>query len=82
MPKVYFSDMDRALARFRRWYYDTKRSRDVTDKGVGKKLGKTSQAVSAKMRRDSKSEITLREAMVVFKAMNATDEEIIRLMRM
>lgn len=82
MPKIYFSEVDRALARFRRWYYDTKRSRDVNDADIAKKLGKSHQAVSAKMNKKSTAEVSLREAIVIFKEMNASDEEILRLMRM
>lgn len=84
MPKVYLSDSDRALARFRRWYHDTKPSRDVTDSKVARALGVSQPNVSMKMsiKKKKNTEITLRDAMLILQAMNATDEEIIHLMRL
>lgn len=84
MPKVYFSDADRALARFRRWYHDSKPSRDMTDAKMAKVLGIAQPNVSNKLKikGNTQTQISLREAMLILKEMKATDEEIIMLMRM
>ena len=83
MPKTYLSDADRALARFRRWFHDEKNRHDVNQADVAKRWGMTQQSVSQKLqvKGSSQTEITLRQAIILFDMMNATDEEILRLMR-
>ena len=84
MPKIYFSDADRAIARFRRWYHDSKPSRDMTDTKMAKVLGIAQPNVSNKLKvkGNTQTQITLREAMLILKEMKATDEEILKLMKM
>ncbi len=84
MPKIYFSEVDRALARFRRWYHDSKPSRDMTDSKMARVLGIAQPNVSNKLKikGNSQTQITLGEAMLILKEMKATDEEILRLMKM
>lgn len=84
MPKVYLSDADRALARFRRWYHDSKPSRDMTDAKLAKVLGIAQPNVSNKLKvkGNTQTQISLREAMLILKEMKATDEEILKLMKM
>ena len=84
MPKILFSDVDRAIARFRRWYHDSKPSRDMTDTKMAKVLGIAQPNVSNKLKikGNTQTQITLREAMLILKEMQATDEEILKLMRL
>lgn len=84
MPKTYLSDTDRALARFRRWYWNEKRSRDVTDEKLAKLLGVSQPAVSYKMRikGEKNTDISLKDALLILDAMGASDEEILQLMRL
>lgn len=84
MPKTYTSDTDRALARFRRWYWNEKRSRDVTDEKLAKLLGVSQPAVSLKMKVNGGNQryITLKDALLILDAMGASDEEILQLMRL
>ena len=83
MPKVFLSSSDRAIAKFRRWYYDTKRSRNMTDEILSRKLGCSRSNVSAKMKikGNEQTNISLKDAIIIFKEMKATDEEILSLMR-
>lgn len=83
MPKVYVNDADRALARFRKWYHDQKPSRDMTDSKMAKILGVSQPAVSQKLKvkGSDQNEITLRDAILIMHKMNASDEEILTLMK-
>ena len=78
MPKVYLSESDRVIARFRKWYHGNKLSRGVTNEIVGRKLGKTHQAISRKMSLNASGIITLEEMVVIFSTMKATDDEILK----
>lgn len=78
MPKVYLSESARAIARFRKWYYSNKMARGVTDELIGRKLGKTHQAVSRKMSLTATGTITLEEMVIIFKEMQATNDEILK----
>jgi len=79
MPKTYLSDADRALARFQRWYKSAKAGNDVTDAQIARKLDVTQQAVSYKMKKGS---LTLTDLMLIFRELGATDEEILKIMKM
>lgn len=84
MPQVYLNDLDRAEARFRRWFHDEKNKHDINQAKVAKCWGMTQPAVSAKLRvkGGNQGSISLREAISLFDLMDATDEEILRLMRL
>lgn len=80
MPKTYLSDADRALARFQRWYKSAKAGNDVTDAQIAKKIGvKSQQVVSYKMKNGN---LTLADLMLIFRELEATDEEILKIMKM
>lgn len=79
MPKTYLNDADRAIEKYRRWYKTAKARNDITDEQIAKKIGRSQQAVSKKMHGGN---ISLREALIIFREMNASDEEILKLMKM
>ena len=84
MPKVYFNEPDRAVARFRQWFYNEKNRHDVRQDMVAKKLGISQQAASKKLKvkGTDQTQLTLRDAIIIFDIMGATDEEILKLMRL
>lgn len=79
MPKTYLSDADRALARFQRWYKSAKAGNDVTDAQIAKRLDVTQPAVSYKLKNGS---LTLKDLLLIFRELGATDEEILKIMKM
>lgn len=79
MPKTYQNDADRAIEMYRKWYKVAKASNDINDEQIAKKIGVSHQAVSQKMNGGT---ISLRDALIIFREMNASDEEILKLMRM
>lgn len=83
MPKVYFNDYDKAIDRFRRWFYNEKNSRNITQNDLVRPLGVTQTSVSEKLSLTAKSmtNISLRDAIIILHKMDATDEEILKLMK-
>lgn len=83
MPKVFFNEPDRAVARFRRWVHDEKNRHDINQAKLADALGISQPAVSMKLRANgsNQTEISLRDAIIIFRAMDATDEEILKLMK-
>lgn len=79
MPKTYLNDADRAIEKYRRWYKTAKATHDINDEQIAKKIGISQPAISQKMNGGT---ISLRDALIIFREMNATDEEILKLMRM
>lgn len=79
MPKTYLNDADRAIEKYRRWYKTAKASNDITDEQIAKKIGVSRPAVTQKMKGGT---ISLRDALIIFNEMNASDEEILQLMRL
>lgn len=83
MPKVYLNDYDRAVARFRRWFHDEKNRHGITQNDLARPMGLTQQGISYRLSIKSKSatSISLRDAIIIFHKMDATDEEILKLMK-
>lgn len=79
MPKTFVSDTDRAIDKFKRWYKTAKVTHDINDEQIAKKIGISQPAISQKMNGGT---ISLRDALIIFREMNASDEEILKLMRM
>lgn len=80
MPKVLpLSAIERKKLAFSKWIKEKKASEDVTDGMIGKKLGITGQAVGQK---NKKSQYEYGDLVILFKELNASDEEIIRMMKM
>lgn len=79
MPKVYLTESERVNARFKRWYYISKHDHGITDQDVGRKLGKSHQAISRKMGSNASGRITLEEMSVIFHFMQASNEDILKI---
>lgn len=79
MPKTFVSDTDRAIDKFKKWYKTSKATHDINDEQIAKKIGISQPAISQKMNGGT---ISLRDALIIFREMNASDEEILKLMRM
>lgn len=83
MPKLYASDYAKKIAAFRRWFKGKRAEEEVNQADLARKLGIGQTAVSAKLSvNGSDSAITYRDLLCFFRAVNATDEEIIRYMRL
>lgn len=83
MPKVIFNEPDRAVAMFRRWVHDEKNRHDINQAKLANEMGISQPAVSMKLKvkGNDQTEITLRDAIIIFRAMDATDEEILKLIK-
>lgn len=80
MPKVLpLSSTERKKEEFKKWIKGKKSAEDITQEMIGKKIGITQQAAGQKMRN---SQYTYTDLLILFKTVNATDEEILRLMKL
>lgn len=80
MPKVLpLSNTERKKEEFRKWIKGKRSSEDVTQEMLGQKMGVTQQAAGKKV---NKSQYSYTDLLILFKAVNATDEEILRLMKL
>ena len=80
MPKISFDAYERKINGFCKWLRGKKAEEDLTNKALGAALGVTNSAVSYKLR--GKSIITYKDLLVFFKEVKASDEEILRFMKM
>ena len=83
MPKAYFNDYDRKIASFRAWFKGKRAEKDINQAYLARKLGTTQATVSRKIqpRGDKQVDITYKELLIFFKEVGATDEEILRYMK-
>ena len=80
MPRVLpLGEVDRRKIAFSKWIKGKKATEDVTNGMIGSKLGMTGQAVGQK---NKKSQYDFGELLILFKELKATDEEILRLMKL
>lgn len=80
MPRVLpISEIERKKLVFSRWIKGKKATEDVTNAMIGELLGMTGQTVGQK---NKKSQYEYEELLLLFKKLNATDEEILRLMKL
>lgn len=80
MPYVLpLSEVERKEVVFSKWIKCKKATEDVTNAMIGELLGMTGQAVGQK---NKKSQYEYEELLLLFKKLNATDEEILRLMKL
>ena len=84
MPKIYVNEYERRISAFRRWHKGRRAEEDVSQADLARELGIGQTAVSAKLKikGSGQSVITYRDLLCFFKAVNATDEEIVRFMRL
>ena len=83
MPKAYFNDYDRKIASFRAWFKGKRAEKDINQEYLARKIGATQATVSRKIqpRGDKQVDITYKELLIFFKEVGATDEEILRYMK-
>lgn len=80
MPKVLpLGKTERKKEEFRKWIKGKRSAEDVTEEMLGKKLGITQQAAGRKMR---ESQYTYTDLLILFQAVNATEEEILQMMKL
>lgn len=80
MPRVLpLSEIERKKLAFSKWIKGKKAMEDVTNAMIGELLGMTGQAVGQK---NKKSQYEYGELLLLFKTLNATDEEILSLMKL
>ena len=84
MPKLYYSDYEKKIAAFRKWFKGRCASEGIRQKDLAAKLGLHQVAISNKVRVKGydQSAITYKDLLVFFDSVNATDEEILHYMRM
>ena len=84
MPKLYASEYDRTISSFRRWFKGKCAMENVTQASLANDLEITQSSVSSKIQPngDKQTSITYKDLLCFFKAVNATDDEILRFMRM
>lgn len=80
MPKVLpLSSIERKKEEFRKWIKGKRNSEDVTQEMFGEKIGISQQAAGRKM---LTSRYTYTDLLILFKTVNATDEEILKMMKL
>lgn len=80
MPHVLpLGEVERRKIAFSKWIKGKKATEDVTNGMIGSKLGMTGQAVGQK---NKNSQYDFGELLILFKELKATDEEILRLMKL
>lgn len=80
MPKVLpLTKIERKKLEFKKWIKGKKASEDITESHIGAEMGVSQQAVNYKIR---KSQYSYTDLVILFKTVNATDEEILQMMRM
>lgn len=79
MPKTFLNEYDRRMAAFRSWLKGKMAMQNITQSAMAEKLNCTQANFSCKML--GKTAFSQKELMIVFKSVNATDEEIVRYMK-
>lgn len=80
MPKVLpLGRTERKKEEFRKWIRGKRSAEGVTLEKLGKEMGISQQAAGAKLR---KSQYSLEDLLVLFRSVNATDEEILEMMKL
>lgn len=84
MPKVYVDKYDKKIFAFRRWFSGKCRMQEVTQEDLAEALDLTQSAISRKtqVKGNNQTKLTYRDLLILFKELNATDEEILSLMKM
>ncbi len=84
MPKSFLNDYDRKISSFRSWFKGRRATEGVTQEHLARKMGVSQTTLSRKtqVKGYKQSEITYRDLLYFFKEVNATDEEILRYMKL
>lgn len=79
MPRVAINKKKYALTDFSEWVIGRMRSLGYTQKQMGEKIGVSQSSFSEKLKN---RKFTLEDALTILKVLGATDNEIVRLMKM
>lgn len=84
MPKVYANEFDKKIYAFRRWFKGKRSMNNIRLVDLARKMGVSHTAVSRKInpKGDRQSDITYEDLLLFFREVDATDEEILRYMKM
>lgn len=84
MPKVFADETEKRIYGFRRWFKGKRAECDITQKDLARKIGVDQSNVSHMLNPKGveKRQLTYRDLLILFDAVNATDEEILRFMRL
>jgi transcriptional regulator with XRE-family HTH domain len=84
MPKVFASPCERKVAAFRSWYRGKRAEKNVTQTDLARELDLAQASVSAKLqvKGNNQTKITYEDLLILFRVVDATDEEILRFMRL
>lgn len=78
MPKCFYNNYDRTMSAFRTWLKGKMAMENVSQTQLAMKLNCTQANVSNKLK--GKTAFSQKELMIVFKAVNASPEEIVKYM--
>lgn len=83
MPKAYLNDYDRKIASFRAWFKGKRAEKNINQDMLTRKTGRCQSAESRKLRVKGygQSEITYKDLLIYFEMVDATDDEILRYMK-
>lgn len=81
MPRLYADEYERKIDAFRRWYKGKRAMNNVSQQALADKIGVTQGAVSAKLTGEG-TVISYRDLLIFLEAVDATDDEILRFMRL
>lgn len=83
MPKVYSSKYERKIAAFRKWFSGRRASEGISQEDLARKMGIGQASVSAKIKVAGydQTNLTYKDLLILFDAVNATDQEILHYMR-
>lgn len=83
MPKVFASELERKIYQFRKWFKGKRAMENVTQIALAREMGVSQQSVSNKITTSGTgSEITYKDLLIFFREVNATDEEILKYMKL
>ena len=84
MPKVCANEFERKIYAFRRWFKGKRSMENIRLVDLARKMGVSHTAVSRKInpKGDRQTDITYEDLLLFFREVNASDEEILRYMKM
>ena len=84
MPKVYMNDFDKKIYAFRLWFKGKRAMLNITLAELAREKGVSHASESNKLRTkgNNQTEITYRDLLLYFDKSEASDEEILRYMRL
>lgn len=83
MPRAYFNEVDRKIAAFRAWFKGKRAEKGINQEYLARQTKSSQATVSRKIqtRGNQQADISYKDLLIYFQAVNATDEEILRYMK-